>query len=87
MNSVSPVQKKPAGAAVYQTKLVPPPDPTEALLLVTIPVNESDLDALAIRRAKAVQAYLLQSDKVAAARLFLKDTRRNDGSRVYLQFR
>lgn len=87
MNAGSPMEKKSAGPAAYQTKLVPPPDPTEALLLVTFPVNDADLDALAARRAKAVQAYLLQSGKVAAARLFLKDTRRNDGSRAYLQFR
>jgi len=67
--------------------LVPPPDPTEALLLVTYPVSEADLDALAAQRAKAVQAYLLQNGQVTAARLFLTDARRSDGSRVYLQFR
>jgi hypothetical protein len=61
--------------------------PAEALLLATFPVTEADLDALAARRAQAVQAYLLQTGKVTAARLFLKDTRRNDGSRAYLSFR
>jgi len=45
---------------------------------------------LAAERAKAVQAYLLQSGKVEASRLFLKEDEnglRSDGSRVYLQFR
>jgi hypothetical protein len=83
-------KKQPAGAA-YQTKLVPLPDPMEAVLLATIPVSQSDLEALAASRAKAVQAYLLQTGKVEASRLFLKESRaegvRSDGSRVYLQFR
>jgi len=87
MNSGRAAAKKSAVPAVYQTKLVPPPDPTEALLLVTYPVSEADLDALAAQRAKAVQAYLLQNGQVTAARLFLTDARRSDGSRVYLQFR
>ena len=83
-------KNQPAGAA-YQTKLVPPPDPMEAVLLATYPVSQSDLEALAASRAKAVQAYLLQTGKVAASRLFLKQSEagglRSDGSRVYLQFR
>jgi hypothetical protein len=74
--------------AVYQTKLVPPPDPNEAVLLVTIPVSEGDLETLAASRAKAVQAYLLASGKVTAARLFLKQGElRQGGSKVFLQFR
>lgn len=87
MHSGVAASRKSDAPAVYQTKLVPPPDPTEALLLATYPAGETDLDALANQRAKAVQAYLLQSGQVTAARLFLTDTRRNDGSRVYLQFR
>ncbi len=83
-------KKQPAGAA-YQTKLVPPPDPMEAVLLATYPISQSDLETLAASRAKAVQAYLLQTGKVAASRLFLKQSEagglRSDGSRVYLQFR
>jgi hypothetical protein len=75
---------------VYQTKLVPPPDPMEAALLATFSVSQSDLETLAASRAKAVQAYLLQTGKVEAARLFLKEDQtaglRSDGSRVYLQF-
>jgi hypothetical protein len=75
---------------VYQTRLVPPPDPMEAVLLATLPVGGDDLETLAAARAKAVQNYLLQNGKVQAQRLFLTAkgaTFRNDGSRVYLQFR
>ena len=86
----SAVKNQPAGTG-YQTKLVPPPDPMEAALLTTFPVSQSDLEALAASRAKAVQDYLLQTGKVEAARLFLKEDQtaglRSDGSRVYLQFR
>ena len=75
---------------VYQTKVVPPSDAMEAELLATVSVSPSDMKALAASRAKAVQAYLLQTGKVEAARLFLKEDQatglRSDGSRVYLQF-
>jgi hypothetical protein len=78
-------------AAPPVTKLVPPPDPMEAVLLATYPVSETDLEMLAANRAKAVQAYILQAGKVEAGRLFLKESQadglRQDGSRVYLQFR
>jgi hypothetical protein len=71
------------------TKLVPPPEPLEAVLLATIPVGDSDLETLAENRAKAVQAYLVGTDKVAVARIFLKagaaENLRRDGSRAYLQ--
>jgi hypothetical protein len=64
------------------------PDPTEAVLLVTFAVNGGDLETLAASRAKTVQAYLLQSGKVTAARLFLKQGElRRDGSKVNLSFR
>jgi len=82
---------QPAAGAGYQSKLVPPPDPMEAVLLATFPIGENDLETLAASRAKAVRAYLLQAGKVEAARLFLKEDQsaslRSDGSRVYLQFR
>ena len=72
----------------YQSKLVPLPDPTEAVLLVTFAVNAGDLETLAANRAKAVQNYLLASGKVTAARLFLKQGEsRHDGSKVVLSFR
>jgi hypothetical protein len=73
-----------------QSKLAPPADPMEVLLLATIPVSDGDLEALASDRAKAVRAYLLQTGKVEDARLFLTENQtggvRSDGSRVYLQF-
>lgn len=77
----------PTDGATYRTKLVPPPDATEALLLATYPISESDLETLAAARAKAVQNYLLGSGQVEAARLFLKSGGlRVEGSRAYLQF-
>lgn len=86
----SQTAKKEATNNVYQTKLVPPPDPTEAVLLLTYPVSDADLAALAAARAKSVENYLLQSGKVEASRLFIKQSApenvRRDGSRVYLQF-
>lgn len=86
----STVENQPAATA-YQTKLVPPPDPMEAVLLATFPISQSDSETLAASRARAVQAYILQTGKVEASRLFLKESQagglRNDGSRVYLQFR
>lgn len=84
-------EERAAAKAAFHTKLVPPPDPTEAILLATIPVADGDLETLAAERAKAVQAYLLQNGKVEAKRLFLKAAQtegvRSDGSRAYLQFR
>jgi hypothetical protein len=79
-----------AAAAPAQSKLAPPADPMEVLLLATIPISDSDLETLATDRAKAVRAYLLQTGKVEDARLFLTANQtggvRPDGSRVYLQF-
>jgi len=84
----SPSEAKATVERGYSTKLDPRPDATEAVLLATIPVSEGDLAALAAARAKVVQAYLLQSGKVDAGRLFLTTaTLRRDGSRAYLQFR
>jgi hypothetical protein len=77
-------------APIYQTKLVPPPSPMEAVLLTTYAIGQGDLETLAANRAKAVQFYLSQTGKVEAPRLFLTakgTTLRTDGSRVYLQFR
>jgi Domain of Unknown Function (DUF748) len=77
-------------AVTAQSKLPPSADPMEALLLATIPISDDDLQALAIARAKAVRAYILQTGKVEDARLFLTENQtgnvRSDGSRVYLQF-
>jgi hypothetical protein len=80
-----------APAAAPATKLVPPPEPMEALLLATIPISDADFQALAAARAKAVQSYLLQTGKVEPSRIFLTasgaENLRRDGSRAYLQFR
>jgi hypothetical protein len=79
-----------AATASSQSKLAPLADPTEALLAAMIPVSDNDLEALATDRAKAVRAYIFQTGKVEAGRLFLTENQtggvRSDGSRVYLQF-
>jgi hypothetical protein len=91
--SQSSVQKSSStvAAAPSPSKLAPPADPMEVLLLATIPVTDSDLATLAADRAKAVRAYLLATGKVEASRLFLAENQtggvRSDGSRAYLQFR
>jgi hypothetical protein len=85
------VKNQSDAGTTYQTKLVPTPDPMEAVLLATFTISQNDLETLAASRAKAVQAYILQTGKVEASRLFLKagaaEGVRSDGSRVYLQFR
>jgi len=90
LTSAGSAAAKNAAAAKPVTKLVPPPDPLEAVLLATFPVTDADLATLAANRAKAAQTYLLQSGKVEAARVFLKagtaESLRRDGSRAYLQF-
>jgi hypothetical protein len=77
-------------AVSTQSKLAPPADPMEVLLLATFPISDSDLETLASDRAKAVRAYILQTGKVEDTRLFLTENQtggvRSDGSRVYLQF-
>jgi hypothetical protein len=70
---------------------LPPTATQEAQLLATYTITDSGLGSLAANRAKTVQAYLLQTGKVAASRLFLKNQTaadlRRQGCRVYLQFR
>jgi hypothetical protein len=80
---------KKTSTPVYQTKLVPPPDAIEAVLLATFPAGVEEMEALAAARAKVVQDYLLPSGQVEAGRLFLTTgtSLRRDGSRAYLQFR
>jgi len=91
MHSEKSAAKNQSAGTVYQTKLIPPPGPMEAVLLATFTVSQNDLETLAASRAKAVQAYILKTGKVEASRLFLKagaaEGVRSDGSRVYLQFR
>jgi hypothetical protein len=80
---------KPAPTASPQLKLPVPADPKEALLIAIIPGPENDLEALAMKRAKTVRSYFLNTGQVDASRLFLAQspggTLRQDGSRVYLQ--
>jgi len=70
---------------------VAPSESQAAQLVATYPVTDADLETLASTRALAVQTYLLQSGQVAAGQLFLKSVAsgglRQQGSRVYLQFR
>jgi hypothetical protein len=73
------------------SKSILPPitDPKEALLVAIMPVSDSDLEALAINRAKAVRAYILAGGRVEPARIFLEQNQtgglRQDGSRVFLE--
>jgi hypothetical protein len=91
MQSKTSDAKNKSDATIYQTRLVPPPDPMEAVLLATFPISQNDFTTLAASRAKAVQTCILQTGKVEASRLFLKENQtgglRSDGSRVYLQFK
>ncbi len=79
-----------AAKAAAPARNVAPANPMETLLMATIPVSDADFQALADERAKAVRAYLLQTGKVEAGRLFLAENKtggvKSDGSRVYLQF-
>jgi hypothetical protein len=88
--SSGPGPKPPtAPSTSSQLKLAPPENPKEALLIAIIPVSENDLEALAMKRAKTVRSYVLNSGQVDTNRLFLAQspggTLRQDGSRVYLQ--
>ena len=64
-------------------------DPKETLLIAIIPISNSDFEALAAERAKAVRDYILLGGKVDADRLFLTRNQtgnvRQDGARAYLQ--
>ena len=89
--AATPPQSSKAGARSGKAKPAAPTDPMETLLLASIPVTDNDLEALASDRAKAVRAYILQTGKVEAARLFLAENQaggvKANGSRAYLQFR
>jgi hypothetical protein len=77
-------------AHVYHTKLVPTPDPAEAVLLAMIPVDEGRYEDLAASRARAIELYLTNTGKVQPSRLFIKKGTgsglQKNGSRAYLQF-
>jgi hypothetical protein len=84
-----PAQTKRGASAPSASKLPSLADPHEALLAAIIPVSDSDLETLAINRARAVRAAVLASGQVEAKRLFLAENPggglREDGSRVYLE--
>ena len=87
-----PAKSSPAAAAATPAKkAVVSSNPMEILLMATLPVTDTDLQTLVADRAKAVRAYILQTGKVEAERLFLAENQtggvRSDGSRAYLQFR
>ena len=83
MVATAPVSQAPAPVTPSATQ--------EAQLVATYAVTDADLETLASARALAVQTYLLQSGQVKAGQLFLKSVAsgglRQQGSRVYLQFR
>lgn len=83
-------EKSKAGAS-YHSKLVPPPSPTEAILMTTIPVSNDDLRSLADARARVVQDYFLNQCKLDPFRLFLKESDsgslRKEGCRAFIEFR
>ena len=93
MERSSPATAKPAGTAGVSNreKTGAPVDPKEILLQASIPVTADDLETLASDRAKAVRAYILQTGKVEAVRLFLTPSQsggvKTNGNRVDLQFR
>jgi hypothetical protein len=90
VKKLEPTAAKSSGISA-QPKLAAIADPVEALLAAIIPVSDSDLATLAADRAKAVRAYILQTGKVEAKRIFLVENQttgvRSDGNRAYLQFR
>jgi hypothetical protein len=61
---------------------------TERELMETIPVDEKELRALAQERARQIQEYLVESDKVETNRVYLAPddpgNTRTNGHRVYM---
>ncbi|HEX3624869.1 MAG TPA: DUF748 domain-containing protein [Verrucomicrobiae bacterium] len=71
-----------------QQQIKVPTDPKEDLLTAIIPIPETELETLALRRARAVRSYVLSTGQVEVNRLFLTQSSgglRQDGSRVYLE--
>ena len=66
-------------------------DVMEELLMGAIPISDSDFQALAVARAKAVREYILQGGTVEAERVFLAENAsgnvKSEGSRAYLQLK
>ena len=77
-------------AVSAQSKLAPPADPMEVLLLATFPISEGDLETLATGSRQG-SARLHSSNRPGGSRAAFPDRNqtggvRSDGSRVYLQF-
>ncbi len=94
MESAKPSEPVPGGlvaAAGLKSGLPPVTDPVEQAVLTTMVVTDSDLEALASNRAKAVRDYLLHTGKVEPERVFLTERQtagvKAEGARSYLQFR
>jgi hypothetical protein len=89
VNPSTAAPKPEAAGANYPSRLTPPPDATEAVLLATVSVTDEDLETLAAARAARVRDYLVETGKVEASRVFLKsgqtESFRKDGSRAWLQ--
>ena len=66
-------------------------DDIELAVLNSIPITDSEFEALASNRAKAVRAYILRTGKVEPERLFLTESQpggaKTQGARTYLQLR
>lgn len=66
-------------------------DDIELAVLNSIPITDSEFEALASDRAKAVRAYILRTGKVEPERLFLAESQpggvKTQGARTYLQLR
>jgi hypothetical protein len=75
-----------------KVSIAPAPQPPKSIetveqsALKLISVTDADFSALATQRAEAVKAWLLISNRVDAARVFLGNGElKTDGSRAYLQ--
>src|SRR5262249_35005817 len=82
---------KSQGAGSTKVATSGPSDPMERILEQTINITDSDFQALAAERAKAVREYLVQVSKVEPERIFLAENQaegvKSQGPRAYLQFR
>jgi hypothetical protein len=84
------VGSSPAAAAVNSPR-TGGADDIELAVLNSIPITDSEFEALASDRAKAVRAYILRTGKVEPERLFLTESQpggaKTQGARTYLQLR
>ena len=87
--ATSPTLSISAAGVLSQTSH--PENEIEQVLLNQIPIEDSELAALAAERAKTVRACILQTGKVEPERIFLTESQpggvRTNGSKVFLQLR